>query len=351
MPDGDNEEVKFGSSEWWNRLWRRRFEGQPSPTPTPVKPGTIEAKEADIQTIMGWGLPRADAERMVVTKPGEGYSVGNITLAPNGNYRVTWTPPPTEPTGDLTPQQQEQKFREQLEFEWQLGARITPWQQFQMQQQRRELAQRGQQPGLDMGGLRRELASEFDAWKAQQMLALERGGPRNWIKRFFLEKLRLPEVAEGAEPSRPTVMTNPPWLGPEATPFQLGSDEPASTFDPFQHGIIPPTVKRDAGGGATGATRAQLAREEFRIPPSFPGALSQLIPGLTPGEPISKVPVRTPSGQLWARTPESTKQMFAGYLDWVGQPFGDVLGQMAMMQPQDPIGARFRRWQPARQVA
>ena len=86
-------------------------------------------------------------------------------------------------------------------------------------------------------------------------------------------------------------------------------------------------------------------------PPAPPG-LSQFVPSQVTGQPITRAPTTTPSGQMWAQTPWSTQEMLRGYTGWAGyRPYEDIMQHMWSMQPQTPAGAGRQRWQPARQWA
>ena len=83
--------------------------------------------------------------------------------------------------------------------------------------------------------------------------------------------------------------------------------------------------------------------------PPTPKWLPQFVPGLAAGQPIQQLPVITPSGQQWARTPWSQRRGLAGFADCTGgRPLLDIQNQMEMMQgatPQRPRGfAATRRF-------
>lgn len=85
-------------------------------------------------------------------------------------------------------------------------------------------------------------------------------------------------------------------------------------------------------------------------PPAPPG-LSQFVPSQVTGQPITRAPITTPSGQQWAQTPWSQQEMLRGYGAWTGEPLEDVMQRMWAMQPQTPLGAGRQRWAAAKQWA
>jgi len=116
--------------------------------------------------------------------------------------------------------------------------------------------------------------------------------------------------------------------------------------------------------GAELVSRAQLqeaiagasptAEEEVYYPalPPLPEALAELMPWVAPGEMISgEQPMKTPSGQWWARTPWTEREMALGLGEFTGRPASEVLEHMALMLPEEPRGVRAKRWRPARQMA
>lgn len=87
------------------------------------------------------------------------------------------------------------------------------------------------------------------------------------------------------------------------------------------------------------------------IPP-VPEWLAPFSPGQITGAELQRLPIRTPSAQMWARTPWSVREGLRGYTEWAGhRPYLDVLGHMAMMLPSAPRGAGRGRWVPVRQRA
>ena len=85
--------------------------------------------------------------------------------------------------------------------------------------------------------------------------------------------------------------------------------------------------------------------------PPMPAELGPFLPQAVVGEPIQKGwQIPPPSGQLWGRTPPSTRGKLAGYTRFGGgRSYEDLMWQMGAMQPRTPAGVYGRRWQPARQ--
>lgn len=102
----------------------------------------------------------------------------------------------------------------------------------------------------------------------------------------------------------------------------------------------PPTAKRE-----------KAAVKRPTTPPAPPG-LSGFVPSQVTGQPITRAPTTTPSGQQWGATPWSTQEMLRGYTGWAGyRPYEDIMQHMYAMQPRTPAGAGYKRWTPARQYA
>lgn len=64
-------------------------------------------------------------------------------------------------------------------------------------------------------------------------------------------------------------------------------------------------------------------------------------------QPLTKVPIETPSGQAWAGMLPSQKEQLAGYAAYTGVYWPDIEARMRMMLPRSPGGGS--RWRPARQ--
>jgi hypothetical protein len=91
-----------------------------------------------------------------------------------------------------------------------------------------------------------------------------------------------------------------------------------------------------------------------KLPP-VPDWLPAFVPGLRVGETIRALPITTPSGQQWARTPPSQQQMLQEYADWAKgentelRSFEDIMWHMKQMLPSPPRGAENIRRTPHKQ--
>jgi hypothetical protein len=84
--------------------------------------------------------------------------------------------------------------------------------------------------------------------------------------------------------------------------------------------------------------------------PPAPKWLPRFVPSQKAGEPVTKAKrLITPSLQAWGRLPYTQRQKMAGYVEWSGQSYRDMLERMAMMRPVTPRVAP--RWAPAIQRA
>ena len=91
-------------------------------------------------------------------------------------------------------------------------------------------------------------------------------------------------------------------------------------------------------GGETAPARPQLP---------VPSWLPNLVPELAGQSVLSKKTVAPVSGQTWLATPYSQRQGLAGYMDWSGQSYEDMLDNMAMRQTNSPRVPYS--WRPATQ--
>ena len=84
--------------------------------------------------------------------------------------------------------------------------------------------------------------------------------------------------------------------------------------------------------------------------PPTPEWLPQFAAGQVAGQPITKGRITTPSGQQWISTPWSVREGLRGFAEFSGfRPMGDILDQMAMMQPRRGGRVGGTQWQPAQQ--
>jgi len=120
-------------------------------------------------------------------------------------------------------------------------------------------------------------------------------------------------------------------------------------IDPSTGAKVTITSKPEPTGGGMMQAQPKPQVKRPTTPPAPPG-LSQFVPSQVTGQPITRAPTTTPSGQMWGQTPWSTQEMLRGYTGWSGyRPFEDIMGHMYAMQPQEPVGARSKYWTPARQ--
>jgi len=88
------------------------------------------------------------------------------------------------------------------------------------------------------------------------------------------------------------------------------------------------------------------------LPPA-PGWLVEFVPQLEVDKQIEPKHTKTPSGQLWNRTPTSVRRKLQEYADWAHQknpelrPFEDIKWDMERMQPRTP--PRPKGWRPFEQ--
>jgi hypothetical protein len=83
-----------------------------------------------------------------------------------------------------------------------------------------------------------------------------------------------------------------------------------------------------------------------------PHWLPSFVPGLAENQPMQKLPVKIPSGQLWSRTPWSQRMGLQSYINWAaGTPgviaaYEDMLDILTGMLPRSSP-SRAARWYPA----
>ena len=90
------------------------------------------------------------------------------------------------------------------------------------------------------------------------------------------------------------------------------------------------------------------------VPPSPEWLPEHLIGEAVPGagQPIQRLPVRTPSPQHYTRMAPTAQLGLAGYADWAApesRTWLDILGHYEQMLPEEVRGSRFAQWQPIRQ--
>lgn len=290
-----------------------------------------------------------------------------------------------EPEG-LSAWQQSQINRWQQEFEWQQEqtriqqqqammpyGQMTAYQQAQMGLQQQAYAaetaamppsgwieqwyrMQGRQPDYQpspkpKGMTEKEYATRFretmgkarqaiEGWERGQSLPSDMPLPGNWV---YLEAgAPLPPRTVTQTIEEPGIIPIPYGVGGFAKPGvgYLPDYAPRESEIGYQMvGWQPPREKKKA------------AVRRPTTPPAPPG-LAQFVPSQVAGQPITRAPTATPSGQMWQATPWSTQEMLRGYTGWAGyRPMEDIMQHMWAMQPATPAGAGRQRWQPARQWA
>jgi len=191
-------------------------------------------------------------------------------------------------------------------------------------------------------------ARSYEQYKQARLS--EQFSPRDWIDRWMLEHGE-----------------NPYAMPPEEMAIQRKGQlrdiagEASETMTDLQRGGVTP----DEMGRMEKARKALLSAEQellsleqgagwhreepTGLTPSAPKGLAQLVPGLKAGERIKKVPTSTPSAQAWMRASPTTKQQYAGYVDWLGgESVEDKIARMKAMLPTGR-GYKARGWRPFKQ--
>ena len=208
----------------------------------------------------------------------------------------------------------------------------------------------------------------YDTWKTK--LLSELTGPRDWITRWQVmnmprggerknvrtEQQTLPEMRKAYE-------SRQDWLGWEGKPEDWSHEDKVAKQEAGIKAKLS-VRERVKGEPLTMDEKTQAVSDwyEGQLPairekknrrpsaPTAPDWLPEFVPGLTAGQEISQLPIKTPSGQQWGMTPWSVREGLAGYADYAGQrPYRDILEHAAMMAPAQPKGAGTERWRPTRQ--
>jgi len=298
---------------------------------------------------------------------------------------------PTKPEGELIagypmtwweygiPQWQAQQRQEAQE-----RLSTQQWQQMLRERERTMAAQApGRAEALDIE--RRRMMAEGWEYGRQQALS-ELTGERDWIRRYELERMvnpyleeakpfdlageikRLTEIAEsrrqralasmeesggGIPPQAAELLHSAAKIEGEAAKVAKQSQEQARSLqymggrEAYAKQFGEPTLAQKQQMAWTAMEIGEEPTPEKPRTPPTPAWLPQFVPQLKAGEPIAKYPIATPSGQQWMRMPWSQREKFAGYAEWAGQPYRDILERMAMMRPRTPTTSR--RWTPAKQ--
>lgn len=190
------------------------------------------------------------------------------------------------------------------------------------------------------------------------------GGPSDWIRRWQVTKLQNPfekptdlqSVAEEGlfkiQEARADLATSLKMDGDKAisSPWlmapSLGEKQERLTELYQEYGSA---IQEQQALAQEAEKTGEFPGQQARTPPA-PEWLSKFVPGQVAGQPITKVPTTTPSGQQWARTPWSQREGLRGFTEFAGfRPFEDIMGSMFAMMPQEPRGVRAKQWLPQRQ--
>ena len=149
----------------------------------------------------------------------------------------------------------------------------------------------------------------------------------------------------GGEPDiTPDIWATP---SPTTTPAPIVTPTPTPTIAP----PITPTTYTPTGGGGSSYTYYPTTYPTTTIPkttlgqwsaanaPPTPYWLPQVSPGQVSGQPMKKLPVKTPSGQLWSQFMPSWRGGLESYINYAAGTAGviasyqDLLAQILSMQP------------------
>lgn len=251
--------------------------------------------------------------------------------------------PEVETPAGLTPEEEFDWWSRRQEYQWEIAQRPTAPTQYQQWQ----MKQAGQVTP------EAELPPEM-VFEAERQAAL--GGltaPRNWIRRWQIEHMVNPykEWEESAKRAR-----KKGWIGtaPIETLMETAPGQRPVVGTAREPIGYKPTPEEEASYRQyrlAGLKEGKVPKEPEKAPP-VPGWLTQFVPGLTAGQTLEKMPVRTPSGQAWAKLPPSQREMLAGYTEWAGgRPYEDIYEAMMRARPATPVGATRPTWIPPRQWA
>ncbi len=343
--------------------------GKPAPTqalqeeeslPTLENPSLRGERETDIGEIEAWGVSPEEAERLAATKPGAGYTVGNIERSPEGGFRVAWTPPTTPPQqGFLGEAEQLDLRRAQLQnalLEQQLGGaggqRRGGLDPIQARALQRQITQRERGAGdVSNRALADALQGElgrFDSprdwikrWDAQQRISQLRTerDPVTAAERIrgFEENVRSTQVPAQRAAERFPSLTE--VEATEGSPVLLQAQADIAVAD---------SALRQLGRAKAGEIGAKEGRSFDIKPPPTPEWLARLAPNrLTTGEPLKRIRPFALSGQQFRQLTPSQRSGWAGYIDWLGGEPEAILEQMALTAPKTPDVPR--QFAPARQ--
>ena len=242
---------------------------------------------------------------------------------------------------------------------------LTDYQRWQMLQSQREF-EFGQQQALEQRAQRQQelqlksqvdersrLFSEFEEMRERTLSDLATPGmaPRNWIKRFFMERMENPY-------SPPTLQERAEvaWLKladargqQQGEPSYLRGDAPGTeVLSPTEYTDLLDQQKIAQEAEATGYATVAPKQPAY---PEIPAELLPFVQGAKQGTRLSpQAQLTTPSAQSWGRQSWRTRQMYAGLADWL-PPYDyiNILEQMGKSLPEEPRGVGSKRWLPVRQ--
>ena len=227
---------------------------------------------------------------------------------------------------------------------------------------------------------RQKLWSQYELDRANRALEFERGGPMNWIKRWY--NTNAPNPYEQTQLTQQQVAEQG-WMGITEARQKLLQEDPTSQIPTTQEFISDPqaqevaqTIGQAAPQGSPASELAGLIKQygsiiqqqqklaaqmqsgEVAYPtqkptaPNLPANLAPFTQAGVAGQPISQnLTLPTPSGQQWGRADWRTQQQYGGLADWVGGVgnIQNILQNMQSMATQAPSGVGSKRWIPTRQ--
>lgn len=193
-------------------------------------------------------------------------------------------------------------------------------------------------------------------WEAaRQSILSELTGPRDWITRWQAQQARNPWIPPTKEETEEQELRREArrvgesvarlerlaesypeqkWIRPAAEAERKAK---YALEDELKEVSRPPGIKR-----------GEKPRVAEPTGPPAPAWLGQFSPEAQAGQPISPLMrVETPSGQTFSRTPYSQREGLAGFTEYTGGSYPDLLSQMAMMQTETPRIPY--QWSPTRQ--
>ena len=200
-------------------------------------------------------------------------------------------------------------------------------------------------------------ARAFQKAQLAQQSAIERErilagltGPRDWIQYWLYRNVTMPqarasEMMEEASSLLGSVQGLP---GGYWTEDETG-----------RHFVVPPGAEQRTQAEMQSMRLEEQAADIMRrtaglTPPSPEWLPEHLIGAGVPGagQPIQRLPVRTPSPQHYTGMAPTAQLGLAGYADWAApesRTWLDILGHYKQMLPEEVQGGRFAQWRPIRQ--